>query len=105
MDDWLVVLKEAVAADPRGIAGVAQRLGYSRPAVSRALSGTYGDTTRLAAAVCAVFARIDCPHLKTSLAPQQCQAYASRSYSAITAAEVPHWRACRRCPHKPEAKE
>lgn len=101
MTDWLPLLHQAVAADPRGITGVAERLGYSRPAVSRVLAGTYGDPARLAAKVLATYARIDCPHLQTSLPSNECAAYAGRSYGAITAADVPHWRACRKCPHNP----
>lgn len=99
--DWLAVLERAVAIDPRGITGVAERIGYSRPAVSRALAGSYGDTTKLAAAVQRELVRIDCPHLATTITAPQCRDYASRSYTAITAADVPHWRACRRCAHKP----
>ena len=102
---WRALLDAAIAADARGITGVAERLGYSRPAVSRVLSGTYGDPTRLAAKVLATYARIDCPHLRASLAPDECAAYAGRSYGAITAADVPHWRACRKCPHNPAHKE
>ena len=59
MTDWLPILRQAIADDPRGITGVAERLGYSRPAVSRVLSGTYGDPTRLAAKVLATYARTD----------------------------------------------
>lgn len=104
MNDWLTLLRTAVDADPRGIAGAAERLGYSRPAISRVIAGTYGSTDNVAAAVLATYARIDCPHLKVSLAPNECAAYAARRYSAIAAADVPHWRACKRCPHKPEGK-
>lgn len=101
MTDWLPLLQQAVDTDPRGITGVAERIGYSRPAVSRVLAGTYGDPTRLAAKVLATYARIDCPHLQTSLAHDECGTYAARSYGAITAADVPHWRACRKCPNNP----
>lgn len=104
MSDWLPLLRQAVEADERGITGVAERLGYSRPAISRVLSGTYGNTDRLAAQVLATYARIDCPHLRTSLAPDECASYAGRSYSAITAADVPHFRACRKCKHNPANK-
>ena len=100
--DWRALLDAAIATDPRGITGVAERLGYSRPAISRVVAGTYGSPGNVAAAVLATYARIDCPHLQTSLAPQDCAVFAARSYSAITAADVPHWRACRRCPNKPE---
>lgn len=107
MSDWIALLKSAVENDPRGISGVADRLPrkdgkpYSRPAISRALSGTYGNTEHLQRVVLATLARIDCPHLQVSLAPQECADYAGRRYGAITAAEVPHWRACRKCPHNP----
>lgn len=102
--DWRVLIEQAIDTDPRGITGVAMRLGYSRPAVSRVINGTYGSTENFAKAVLAAYARIDCPHLKTSLAPDECRNFAGRSYRAITAAEVPHWRACKRCPHKPESQ-
>ena len=97
--DWLEHLRRAIAADPRGITGVAQRLGYSRPAISRVLSGTYGDTSKIADAVMGELVSIECPYLGTAITAAQCRGYASRSYPAITALEVPHWRACRRCPH------
>lgn len=99
--DWLALLRQAIADDDRGITGVAERLGYSRPAISRVLGGSYGKTDKVAASVLATYARIDCPHLKTSLAPADCSAFAARSYTAIAAADVPHWRACKRCDHNP----
>lgn len=99
--DWLELLRAAVARDARGISGVAELLGYSRPAISRALAGTYGNTEHLQRAVLAGLARVDCPFLCASLAPQECAGYASRSYGGITAADVPHWRACRKCPLNP----
>lgn len=102
---WFDTLCTAIDTDPRGITGVAEQLGYSRPAISRVLSGTYGSTDKIAAAVLEIYARIDCPHLLTSLAQQTCRDYAARSYRAITAAEVPHWRACKKCPHNPIVKE
>lgn len=103
--DWFAVLQTAIKDDPRGITGVAHALGYSRPAISRVMGGTYGKTDKVAAQVLATYARIDCPHLRTSIAPQECSDYAGRSYSAITAADVPHWRACKKCPRNPANKE
>ena len=91
---------QAVEADPRGISGVAERMGVSRPYVSRVLSGSMDPVPdKFTDRVLATFARIDCPYLKTPLAPQECSRYARRSYSAITAAEVPHFRACKKCPN------
>lgn len=103
--DWRALLDQAIAEDPRRITGVAERLGYSRPAISRVVGGSYGNTDNVAAAVLAAYARIDCPHLKTSLAPAECAAFAVRSYTAIAAADVPHWRACKRCQYNPANKE
>lgn len=97
--DWLDLLRQAVASDPRGISGVANRIGYSRPTVSRVLAGTYSNPAEVASAVIAIYVRIECPHLHITLAPEDCATYAARRYSAITGAEVPHWRACRKCPH------
>lgn len=102
MTDWLNVLRQAVDNHPRGAAGVGELIGYSRPAVSRALSGTYGDTTRLERAVMTRLPVVACPHLDKPIARTDCTGYATRSYASIAAADVPHWRACRRCPHKPE---
>lgn len=104
MSDWLALLQQAVADDPRGITGVAQAIGYSRPAISRVLGGSYGNPDKLAAQVLATYARVACPHLATTLDPADCAAYAARRYSAISAADVPHFRACRACPNNPANK-
>lgn len=104
MTDWLALLQQAIDGDARGISGVADRMGVSRPYVSRVLSGSIDPVPeKFTTRVLATFARIDCPHLRSSLAPQACSAFARRSYGAISAAEVPHWRACKKCPNnKPE---
>lgn len=101
MTDWISTLRTAISSDPRGITGVAERLGYSRPAISRVLSGSYRSPEKIAARVLSIYALIDCPYLRASLAHHECHGYATRKYSAITAAEVPHWRACKRCQHNP----
>ena len=107
--DWLALLRQAVAADPRHITGVSERIGYSRTTVSLVLAGKYPNPTDVASAVIAAYVRIDCPHLRISLDPADCTTYAARRYSALNAADVPHWRACRKCPHNtarsPEEKE
>lgn len=103
MSEWRELLKNGVETDPRGISGVAKRMGISRPYVSRVLTGSMDPVpVKFTDRVLATFARVECPYLKTALAPQECRAYAQRSYSAITAADVPHWRACKKCPHRPE---
>lgn len=37
--DWQALLNQAIGADKRGISGVADRMGISRPYVSRVMAG------------------------------------------------------------------
>ena len=98
---WRTALDAAIAADPRRTAGVALRLGVSRPYVSRVITGHMPRAPQaFIDRVLATYLRVQCPHLKVSLAPSECRAYAGRSYGQITVYEVDHWRACRSCPVK-----
>jgi hypothetical protein len=99
---WLQLLTAAISADPRGKAGVAERMDISRPYVCRVLSGSIPvPSPRFIDRVLKTYQRLDCPHLGTSLAHSECQAHASRSYAALSHMEVDHWRACQRCQHRP----
>jgi hypothetical protein len=105
---WRVALNAAIAADPRGKAGVAARFsaaGYqvSRCYISRATTGDlrHGALPTLARHVASVLMQVDCPHLGQPLQPAACRAYAERSYAQISQFEVDHWRACRKCPQNP----
>jgi hypothetical protein len=103
---WRRALADAAAADPRGRAGVAERMGVSRVYVSRVMSGDIDPVPdKFIGRVLAALCRVECPHLGRTLAPAECRAYAARPYRALAAAEVNHWRACQRCPNKapPEA--
>lgn len=103
---WRRALEEAVQRDPRGRAGVAERIGVSRVYVSRVMSGDISPVPEsFVGRVLAHLCRVDCPHLGRALAPSECRHYAERPYRALAAAEVNHWRACQRCPNKapPEA--
>lgn len=104
MPDWLEMLQAAVTADPRGITGVAERIGYSRTAVSLALAGRYANPEHIAHAVVNMLQAVACPFLGQAIAPDACRRFSTRSYIAITAADVPHWRACRKCSHAPATK-
>lgn len=100
---WLRLLAAAVEADPRGRAGVALRIGYSRCAVSTALAGKYGaDPAGIAQAVLEHYDRHDCPHLARELSRKECGDYARRACPTTSPREVRHWRACQTCTHKPE---
>jgi hypothetical protein len=102
LERWRQLLNEAVATDPRRIAGVADRLGLSRSAISQVVSGTYpASTRRIAARVLDHYDHIACPHLGQSISRQRCAGYALRPCPTTSPAEVRHWRACQACPLKP----
>ena len=103
MSDWLELLRAAIAEHPRGAAGVADELGYSRPAISRVINSRYGDTTRIAQEVVSRYGQVHCPALG-ELPREECRRLASRTYSAITPDQVDMWRSCRRCPINPYKK-
>jgi hypothetical protein len=105
---WRAALVAAIEADPRGMTGVALRLEVSRPYVSRVMTGHIPEAAvspRFVRRVEDKLMQVDCPHLGAPLARSSCAGYAGRSYAQISAHEVAHWRACRRCPHNPAHRE
>lgn len=104
---WRQALDAAIATDPRGKQGVAERMGdnCTRGYVSRVANGdlTARPPAKFIARVEQYLMRVDCPHLQTSLAPAECATYAARSYAQVSQFEVPHWRACRGCPNNKPA--
>ena len=101
--NWLDLLKAAVDADPRGIAGVADVLGISRTALSMAINGKYpAKTDKIAQRVLAHYDRHDCPHTGESIVRAACHALASRQAPTNSPREMRHWRACQGCEHKPK---
>lgn len=105
---WLALLKEAVEADCT--TGVAQRMGVSRPYVSRVLM-TNENRIKVVSPlfikrVMAAFGRgrVDCPHLSRDIALGECQSFAGREWKVIHGSgpeKVLHWRACQACPQNP----
>lgn len=102
---WFGLLETAVATHPRRIAGVADHMGVSRPALSQILNGKYpAQTDRIARKVLDHYDRPDCPLVgrvidrtlcrKTSLRPQPSGGDA-----------LARWKVCQACPHKPSDKE
>lgn len=98
---WRVALHLAIKDDPAGKKGVAERLGVSRPYVSRVATGDLARNTpvRFINRVEAVLMTTPCPHLQRPLPPGDCRRFADRNYDQISQFEVDHWRACRACPH------
>jgi len=98
--DWLELLREEAAVT--SVTAAAARLGYSRPAISLALSGKYpGKTDKLAARVLEVLGSSHCPHLGRPVSAQEC-AGNSGTMPTSSPAALRLWRACQGCPHKPE---
>ena len=96
--DWLTALEAAIAADPRGKAGVASVLGVSRGYVSQVLNGHWDPVpetfiVRVVERLCSTA----CPHLGRDIPHASCRAYAARQWDAISQFEVDHWRACQHC--------
>ena len=108
MTDWLELLRAEVART--SITEVAQRLlqrngkPYSRPAISRVLSGDYGDTAGIAAAVLAAYSTATCPHLGRDIPMAECIDMALRTEPPRQSrTQLAHWRACQHCPNRPAA--
>ena len=116
---WLELLRQAVRDAGRGgVTKVAARLlkpaaspssvgtSYTRTYVSQVINGILPSdriSPLFISAVLEAFGqgRIECPHLLTDLARGECHTLAARSYGAIEAADVPHWRACQDCLNNP----
>ncbi len=98
------LVKAAVATHPRGIAGVADELGYSRPALSRYLNGDYPSVAKMETAILQRYNRRVCPHTGAEIGPDVCLKKALAPKPFGSAARERHWLTCQSCPHKP-AKE
>lgn len=98
----MALLRAAVARS--SVAAVARRLGYSRPAVTMVLGGTYAGRpdTLLARALDRLTAR-RCPHLGTEIPSLECAQHRSRPMPTGSRSAFRHWQACRACPHGDEA--
>lgn len=79
---------------------VAALLGYSRPAVSMALSGTYkGNTRHLRERIVAVLVdQVQCPHIGEAIPPARCAELRARPMSTSNRDALKQWQACRSCP-------
>ena len=105
--DWRDILRREVAADPRGKAGVAERLGVSRSYVSRVLSDGKSHippSRRFLAKLEAEYGQVDCPYLQRPVARSTCHR-ALGPAPTHNPALIIQWRACQKCPLKPEGGE
>jgi hypothetical protein len=107
--DWRGLLEAAVAAHPKGKAGVALRLGVSRAYVSRALSeGKSGFAQVPKTFVDRVLDRLyvvpECPAISQPRPRADCQQIGNGPAPTHNPVSMRVWRACQQCPHKPEGK-
>ncbi len=98
MVNWLDIL--AAECEKSNKAEVGRQIGYSRTAISLALSGKYvGSTEKLAQAVISTFSdNLHCPHLQATINPDECVDFQSRPIPQSNATALRHWRACQSCP-------
>jgi hypothetical protein len=102
MTDWKALL-EADIAKSGSIQATADKLGYSRAAISLIRSGKYqGDPSRIIARISQICATVACPHLGEDITGAECRAFAARPYPTSSSLAAAHWRACRRCPQNPK---
>ena len=97
----LELARQAVAAHPRGIAGVSKEIGYMRPTLSRYLNNDYPGAGKVEAAILSRYNRRICPHTGEEVTPEYCRkkALVPKPYGGD--ARERHWLACQTCPHKP----
>jgi len=106
-EEWRRLLEREVENDPRGKAGVAEKLSVSRAYVSRVLSrgaSRIAPSRRFLAKIEAVYGRVDCPWLGRGIPRGRC--YQSLGPAPVhNPAQVMQWRACQKCPLKPDGGE
>jgi hypothetical protein len=104
MSRWLELLRQAIAADPRGIAGVAEAIGVARTTLSLVSADKYpARTDKVAAKVLAVYDRLICPHTSESITQAVCLSMSVRAAPTSSPRDMRHWRACQACNRKPRS--
>lgn len=102
--DWRTVLAREIARDPRGKAGIAQRLGVSRCYVSRVTSGGVSAlaavSPRFVSRVYDLESDVGCPATGGMIARREClKALAPAPTHNPQAMRI--WRECQTCAMKP----
>lgn len=105
---WLQLLR--AEANRTSINAAAQRIGYSRAAVSLVLAGKYiGRVDKVAEKAIAALeppVTVACPHLGEEIPIAQCVQFSQRKVPTHNPQKMAHWRACQECQNrcKGEAK-
>lgn len=99
MNDWLDLLRQAVAAS--SMTAVADKLIVSRTAISLVLAGKYpAKTDKIAAKVLDTYARHICTHTGIEITHAQCRATATANTPTSSPQAMRQWRACQSCEFK-----
>jgi len=102
-DDWRALLQRAYEAD--GPTAVGAALGYSPATVIGVVKGTYGaDASRVARRVVEIYGQdvVACPVLG-AIPVTDCALHRRAPFAATNPLRVRLWKACRSCPHNPDA--
>lgn len=83
---------------------ISREIGYSRTAVSRYVSGTYGAGVEIIeSAILERYDRRDCPHTGKEIDPQSCRRKALSPRPFGGQARERQWESCQACSHNPSA--
>lgn len=98
---WRPLFDAAVSA--RGAVVVARELGYNNHTlVSRIAKGHITASDKFIARVLVAYHVVACPHTGKQQARSQCSTWLGVAAPTHHPGSLSHWRACQRCPHKPE---
>ena len=104
----LSLLAGAIAADPRGKAGVADVLDVSRSLLARVLSPAdpTGLSGKLARRVIDHYDVVaECPATGAAQPRSECHRLSAAPAPTHHPLAMRIWKTCRRCPHKPNPQE
>lgn len=104
MNDWLDILRQAVADRGGNISAVSRAMCGGkrlRPRLSLALNGEpFGKPANLEKLVRDCFERYACPYLGREISKAECTKYTGKTVPTSSPHAVRHWRACQTCAHK-----
>ena len=103
-EPWCQAVVESY--DAVGPSATAALLGVSPSMVTAVARGYYESSLeriRTASRERLMAEEVDCPVLGPALPLVDCAGHRSRPFAATNPARVRLWRACRRCPHNPDA--